>query len=169
MRKVTFLGVICWWALVVLAGEKFQPLNVKPGLWQTTWNAVSTGRPPIPDNLTPEQRARYEAMVSKMIAGLPKTATYKSCVTKEQLNPFSEPHDKCTWTVLASTGSKLDLRGTCPGNQGVKVDMTVRLEARDSENVNGTGQQDMTGGGNTLNSKFALTSKWLGPACGNTK
>jgi hypothetical protein len=171
MRKmILFLVVICLLAPVVLAGGKVQPFNVKPGLWQTTWTTTTTGRPPIPDNLTPEQRARYEAAMSKMASGVPRTNTYKSCVTKEQLNPFSQPDNKCTWTVLASTSSKLDVHGTCaPGREDVKMDMTVQLEALDSENVKGTGQQALIGGGNTLNSKFTLTSKWLGPACGNTK
>lgn len=169
-RMILFLGVICLLAPVVLAGGKVQPFNVKPGLWQTTWNTVATGRPPIPEGLTPDQRARYEAMMDKVIAGMPKTSTYKSCVTKEQLNPANQTNNKCTWTVLDSTASKLDIHGTCaPGKEGLKMDMTVQLEALDSENVKGTGQQVLTGGGNTLNSKFNVTSKWLGPACGNTK
>lgn len=169
MRKMIFLGVICLLAAVAVAGGNV-PFNVKPGLWQTTWNSVATGRPPIPEGLTPEQRARYEATMSKTVSGMPKTGTYKSCVTKEQLNPANQPSNKCTWTVLDSTGSNLDLHGTCaPGKEGLKVDMTVHLQALDSEDVKGTGQQALTSGGNTLNSKFNVTSKWLGSDCGNTK
>jgi Protein of unknown function (DUF3617) len=170
MRKmILFLGVICLLAPVVLAGGKAQPFNVKPGLWQTTWNTVATGRPPIPEGLTPEQRARYEAMMSKVASGAPNTGTYKSCVTKDQLNPANQPSNKCTWTVLDSTGSKLDLHGTCTGSQDFKMDMTVHLQALDTENVKGTGQQALTSGGNTMNSKFNVTSKWIGSDCGNTK
>lgn len=152
-----------------------QPLNVQTGLWETTMNIAISGLPPVPpdmqsklDQLPPDQRARIEAMLKSQYGGAPQTNTYKSCVKKEDLNkyPFSDPQRKCTYNVADSTGSKMNVSGTCPpGSDGMKVDFKMQLEAVDSEHVKGTGQIVMTGGGRTTNANYSGMGKWLGATC----
>jgi hypothetical protein len=175
MRILIVLGVICLGAELLLAvGETYQPLNVKTGLWETTWTSSLSGRPPIPANMvesmTPEQRERFEAAMNKMVSQAPKTRTAKSCLTEEKLkkDPFNEENKSCTETILASSGSRMDIREVCSGG-AVKNDVTVHIEAIDSEHVSAKVVSNMSGGGNTMNMNGTFTSKWLGAACGDTK
>jgi hypothetical protein len=142
---MVLLGAVLASATMLLADSNVQPLNVKPGLWEVTMNITINGMG------TP-----------------PRTNVYKSCVKKEDLNkyPFTDPEKKCTYTVLNSTGSTMEARGTCaPGSDGAKIDFKLRLDALDSENVKGTGQVTMSGGGGSMNGNYAATAKWLGGTC----
>jgi hypothetical protein len=160
--------------LLVAAGGTYQPLNVKTGLWESTWTSSVSGRPPIPAELaakmTPEQKERFEAMMNSIASQAPKPRTNRSCLTKEKLekDPFNEQSKGCKENVLASTGSKMDIQETCPRGD-ITMDFTVHIEAVDSEHVTGTMKSNMAGGGNTMNTNGTFTSKWLGAACGDTK
>jgi Protein of unknown function (DUF3617) len=145
MRKMVLLGAVLASATILLADSSVQPLNVKPGLWEVTMNITINGMG------TP-----------------PRTNTYRSCLKKEDLNkyPFSDPNKKCTYTVLSSTGSTMEARGTCaPGSEGAKIDFKLRLDALDSENVKGTGQMTMSAPGGSMNGNYAATAKWIGATC----
>ena len=175
MRKLILLSVICLGTgLVLTAGGQYQPLNVKTGLWETSWTSSVSGRPPIPadmlEKLTPEQRARFEAAMQRMASQTPKSRSNRSCLTKEKLerDPFNEKDKSCTETVLTSTGSKMEVREVCT-QENATTDMTVHIEAVDSEHVRGSVKSNTSGGGNTMNVNGSFTSKWLGAACGDTK
>ena len=124
MRQIAWVGAVCLLAaagLTVAAG--YQPLNIKTGYWETSMTSSGTGTPPFPPEvlakMTPEQKARLEAAMKSTMAT--QTQDYKHCITKEQLekNPFSDPNQKCTWTVLNSTGSSMEAKGSCgPGRTG---------------------------------------------------
>lgn len=175
MRKVLCLAVICLLGSLVFAAN--EPLNVKTGLWQVTETSTATGLPPITpemqarlDKMTPEQRAQLQAAMNSRFNGTPQTTTYKTCVTKDELNKnaFDGPDEKCTWTVVNSTGSDMEAQGTsCAAgkNQGMKTDITMKLHAVDSENVKATVQGTSTGNGNTVNVNAAFTGKWIGATC----
>ncbi len=174
MGKTVLFCMICLCALVVLAGDQVQPLNVKPGLWEMTMTTATTGRPPIPESalskMTPEQKAKLEAMMKGMASGTPRTSTHKNCVTKEQLakDPFSGEKSDCTRTVLKSTGSTMDIREVCT-NEGVKSDMTIQIEALNSENVKGSSHVTAGGGERSMNISTSFTGKWIGPSCTEKK
>jgi hypothetical protein len=146
MRKIVLLGALLSSAAILLAANDLQPLNVKTGLWQVTMTSKISG-----------------------ISGLtkPNTSTYKSCVRKDDLNkyPFTDPEAKCTWTVLSSTGVKMDASGTCrPENEGT-ITFTMHLEAVNSENVKGTGQLTVNGPAGAMNGNYSGTAKWIGASC----
>ncbi|MBZ5700654.1 MAG: DUF3617 domain-containing protein [Acidobacteriia bacterium] len=174
MRKLVVLGVFFSWVLVAMAGDKVQPLNIKTGLWQVTITSAVSGRPPVPADvlarMSPEQRARYEAAMKKMVSAAPKTTTHNNCVTKEQLNkdPFSDEKKSCTRTVLKSTGSRMEIREVCEGN-GVKSDITIQIEALNSENVKGVGHVTAAGGDKSMNINTNFTGKWIGAVCTDKK
>ncbi len=170
MRNTIVFSVICMCALAVLANEKVQPLNVKTGLWQVTMTSAVSGLPPIPPEMlarmTPEQRAKFEAVMKARGSGTPKTRTYTSCVTKEQLDsdPFSDNTKNCTRTVLRSTGSAMEIREVCQ-EADIKSDLTIQIQALDSENVKGSGHVTDAGGNRAMNIATDFTAKWLGAAC----
>ena len=177
MRSKMLVGATFLWAAVLLASDTFQPLNVKTGLWETTMTSTATGQPPLPPDLQaklarmpPEQRAKMEAMLKDRFGGTPQTRTYKNCITKEDLakDPFSDPEQKCAWTILTSTGSELEARGSsCEAgkNYGMKTDVHVKMQTLDSEKVKGWGQIIMDGNGSPTKMDFTLTSRWLGASC----
>jgi Protein of unknown function (DUF3617) len=169
MRNLILWALVCLSASIIFAAGKFQPLNVKTGTWQTTWVTTLSGAPPIPqemlDKMTPEQRARFDAMMKNMKSGTPRTRSAKTCLTRDQLekNPFNTGKD-CTDTVLSSTGSKMEIEEVCT-EEDSKSDSKIRIEATDSENVKGWMQSTVTGSGRTMSVNATFTSKWIGTAC----
>lgn len=167
MRRMIVLGVFCISATVLLAQTQndkaretvppkiaaaFIPLNVNTGLWQMTQTVSWTG-------LSPQMAA--------MMKQMSPTMTYKSCVKPKDLivNPWANPHDKCAWTVLNSTGSDMELRGTCTLENGGTMDVHGKIHAVDSEH--GTGSMDIatTAMGQAMHGHATYTGKWIGATC----
>jgi Protein of unknown function (DUF3617) len=132
------------------------PLNVSTGLWEMTQTVTWTGLPP-----------QFAAALTN---GMPMH--YKSCVKQADLikNPWangSGAGDRCSWTVLSSTGTDMQVQGTCsPGNgDGMSMQMHGKIHAIDSEN--GTGSVDVTLTGNGMNAKghATYTGKWIAATC----
>jgi hypothetical protein len=179
IRHALLVTLFMSFASLVFAGSgNVQPLNVKTGLWQTTMTITLSGAPPMTPEMqahlaqmSPEQRARIEAMMKQKFGGTPETHTYQSCITKEDLNkyPFTDPKQNCTYNVLTSTGSKMDVSGTCTQSDGTKANFNMRLDAVDSENVKGTGQLVLSGNGRTTNGNYSGTGKWLSSSCAGMK
>ncbi len=175
MRKLLSVAVIGLLASVVLAQTaRFQSMNVKTGLWQVTTTTTMTGVPPDLQaklaQMTPEQRAQAEAIIKTRFGGTPNTRTYKKCVTKEDVekDPFSGRNEKCNWTVLNSSSSGMELRGTvCDAGkeQGMETDVDLKIRAVDSENVEATLKGTATGNGMTMTVNGTYTGKWLGATC----
>jgi len=111
-----------------------------------------------------------EARMKANSAEKTKTNTSKSCMTKEKLEkaPFSDEQKDCTRTIVTSTSNKAEVRFTCE-KADTMVNGTINIEALDPENVKGSGNTTMTGGGHTMNTSGAFTSKWLGTDCGAVK
>jgi Protein of unknown function (DUF3617) len=161
MRKTLFVAVICLVASVFLAATgAFTPLDVKTGLWEvtSTTKVDATGLPP--------QMAQIVAMMN---AAPPHT--WKSCVTPKQLNtnPWANGSDeKCTWTVLNSTATDMEVKGTScmmGRNQGMNSEGTIKIHALDSEHVQATLDGTLTGNGFTAKEHATMTGKWLGATC----
>jgi hypothetical protein len=178
MQRSTAFAVILTSATVLTAGTNYQPLNVKTGLWQVTEVSTANGTPPITpamqariDKMTPEQRARMEEMLKSRLGGTPKTTQYTKCVTAKDLNenPFTNgPDEKCTWTVVSSTGSDMEARGTaCAAGeaQGLNTDVDIKLHAVNTETVNASVQGTASGNGHTIHIDNKLTGKWIAATC----
>ena len=169
MRNLPLWALMCLSASMLLPAEKYQPLNVKTGTWETAFTNTVSAAPPIPqemlDKMTPERRAQFEAAMGKMASGIPGTRTYKTCATKEGLekDPLNN-RKSCKETVLTSTGSKMEVKEICT-EEGSTINAHVRIEASDSENVKGWVQSTDSGGGRTMNVNGTFTSKWVGAAC----
>jgi len=153
---------------------KIQPLNVRPGLWETTTTFKTSGAPPIPPEalarLTPEQRARVEERMRANSAGSTSTDTSKHCVTKEDLekSDFGQGKGECTYTIQTSTSTEAKGKYSC-NMEGMKVNGAVDITAPDSEHIKGSSQGSLSGNGRTMNVETTFTSKFLGASCGNVK
>jgi hypothetical protein len=162
MKKVLLLTALCLATVVLAATET--PLNVKPGLWQVDMTLAYSGLPPnmqaMVDRMTPEQRAAR---------GFGGIKTFKRCVTPKQLNtPWMQGDENCTWTVLKSTDSTLEVRGTAcrlGSDQGMNTDVKVKIQVIDSEHVTASIHGTASGNGvnATLNGDY--DGKWVGASC----
>jgi hypothetical protein len=145
------------------------PLNVKTGEWESTMTNETTGQMPIPqemlDKMTPEQRAKMEAMMKARGMQGPRTTINKHCVKKEDLDkPFANENKACKQTVLTSSATKQEVHMECEVGGGKQVG-TLKLEAPDSSTVKGSMQMAASNGGRTMNVNSIFSAKWLGPAC----
>lgn len=155
----------------VWAADKPQPMNVKPGLWETRMTTTTSGEMPIPAELlaklTPEQRAKIEQKQKDNSSEKTRTLTDKSCVTKKQLEEgleFGHEEGKCTRTVVNSTASVIDVRISCV-DAGMNTSGTLHFEAVTPESMKGSSQMNATGGDHAMSVHISFTAKWIGPVC----
>jgi hypothetical protein len=157
MRKTLLILVVCSTASVVFAAAgQFQPLNVKTGLWHMTRAIKWTDLPP---------------QMAAMMKATPQTTTYNSCVTTKDLNtnPWADgSRDNCTWTVLNSTTTDMELRGTgCDfdNDSGITADIHGQIHVLDSENGTGSMTLTLNANGQTMHGLASYTGKWISASC----
>jgi len=157
------------------SAAKLQPLNVKPGLWESTRTIKREGAMPIPaemlNRLSPEQRARMEERMKAKSAAHTSTATEKHCLTKEDLERDRlklADTKECTTTVVSSTSTSAKAKLMCD-QEGMHATGTLDLEAPDPEHVNGSYRSEVNANGHTMNVEGTWTSKWLGSSCGELR
>ena len=156
------------------AASTLQPLNVKPGLWESTRTIKRNGAMPVPaemlNRLTPEQRARIEERMNAK-SSHENTSTEKHCLTKDDLDKdrlkIAESKD-CTTTVINSTSTSVKAKLVCD-QQGMHATGTLELTASDPEHVTGSYQSAVDAGGQTMNVDGSWTAKWLSASCGDLK
>ena len=175
MRTAIISVVLCLSTVAVFGVQKLTPFNVKTGQWEGTTTMVTKGALALPPEamaqMTPEQRARVEAMVQKDQSGGARTHTFsdKNCVTEEDLttDPFKhniDPRAKCVEHVVRSTGTDFEVRQTCTSQEDVNTDLHMTFHAVDSEHVTGKGEVTVDMGGHSMHSEVEMKGKWLG-AC----
>lgn len=168
-------AVLCFTTVPLLAVVRTTPLNVKTGQWEGTTTIVTTGSLAVPPEvlkqMTPEQRARAEAVIQKNEAAGPRSHTFteKDCITEKDLStdPFRshiDPNQKCTEHVIRSTGTDFEVQQTCTG-EGATSDMHITFHAVDSEHVTGKGEISADMGGHAMHSQVEMKGKWLGATC----
>jgi hypothetical protein len=144
-------------------------LNVKPGEWESTLTNETSGQPPIPqdvlDKMTPDQRAKVEAMMKARGMQGPRTIVTKSCVKQEDLDkPFGNGNKSCKQTIVTSSSTQQEIHMECDMGGGKQVG-TVKFEAVDSSTVKGSMQMTASNAGRTMNINSTFSAKWLGAAC----
>jgi Protein of unknown function (DUF3617) len=156
MRNKLMVVALCSAAsLVFAAAGQLQPLNVKTGLWKLTKAITWTDLPP---------------QMAAMMKAAPQT-TYSSCVTTKDLNtnPWANGSgDNCTWTVLNSTSTDMELQGTgCSfgKNSGMTADVHGQIHIQDSENGTGSMALTLNGNGQTMHGVATYSGKWISASC----
>jgi len=169
MKRVV-LGVFL--PLLLIAADKLQPLNAKLGLWEITTTSQFSGLPPIPADvlakMSPEQRAKMEAMFKQKAShgGVPTTS--QTCVTQEKLNkaPFSEGKQSCQRTIISSTSQLAEFREECTEPDGTKRIMDGKFELSGDTNMKGSMKVKASGSGKAMNVNLDMSGKWIGSDCG---
>lgn len=152
---------------------KLEPLNVKIGLWENTTTISSGGSIGIPPErlakMTPEQRARVEAALKARSGQPAHTNTYKSCLTKDQLEktPFADKQN-CTEKLISSSAKEAEVSVECTMEEA-KGSGTMKIEALSDESVQGSGHGTVTMGGHTMNTDWKMTGKWVQSSCGDVQ
>ena len=154
-------------------GVKYQPLNVKPGLWEKTATYKTAGHLPIPsgmlDKLTPDQRARFEARMNASPSSRSRTTTEQSCITQKQLEePINLGHESCSVTITESTTTKAAGTIVC-SIQGMQLSGNAEFDAVDQEHITGTEHVTSSGDANSMTTDVTFSSKWLGSSCGSVQ
>ena len=178
IARTSFIHVSCLGAALFCAtvwAADFTPLNVKTGEWEVTVSGQSTGQLPIPqamlDKLTPEQRAKMEAVMKARGGGLGARPTVrKSCLRKEKLDkPFGDDEERksCKQTIVTSSATKQEIHLECAQGGGQQTG-TFKLEAVDSGTVKGVMQMTASNEGRSMNMNYDFSAKWLGPVCSET-
>jgi Protein of unknown function (DUF3617) len=160
MRIVSLFAAVLLLATVLLAGSNFQPMEVKTGLWQVTEISNISGLPP-----------QMQGMMGQMSGGKARPISYKTCVKAKDLNsnPWANgSQEKCTWTVLNSSASDMEVKGTsCEAGkeQGMQTDVNLKIHAVDSENVKGTADGTAVGNGMNVKLHNTYSGKWVSATC----
>ena len=164
---IAFLTPLAGWAVDPV------PLDVKPGLWESTVTTL-IGMPPLPPELlskmTPEQRAKMEAARQGRGGGSSRTDSSKHCVTKETLSQMLSFGDNraqnCKKTLVSSTSTKQVIHVECT-TAATPSTGDLQFEAVDRENLKGSMVMSAGPGGRGVGTKMEFTAKWLGADCGD--
>jgi Protein of unknown function (DUF3617) len=156
---------------VVLAQKP--ALNIKMGLWELTTNSQVGGQMPGIDtsNMTPEQKAKLEAMMKSTVMGA-HTNVIKSCITQEKFDKANfmmtdQDASTCKQTVSTNTSTSLDAAVTCTGERGRTGQ--VHIEALSSTTFTGAVKFTMTQNGRAMTVDGTMAGKWLAADCGAVK
>ncbi len=151
-------------------------LNLRPGLWEMTSSAQTSGMPPIPqemlDRMPPDRRAKLEASIAARQAAGAKPHMRKTCVTPKSLQrglKFDERAESgCEQTVTSSTGKTMDVQIACRGARQ-RTTGTMHFIAAGPESVRGTIDMTIGDGTHNMNVKSVIEGKWLAADCGDVK
>lgn len=166
-NKPVLIGVAVVLLLSTLS-VRADPLDVKTGLWEITYITQMSGMP-MPESalkgMSPEQRARIEAVMKQRQGQAPQSHTDKTCMTKEDLNrPFDKKDDsgeeKCTQTILTATNTVQEYKIQCTGP--VPRSGTMHLEAQSRERVKSTITMNLSNGAVSNQ----MSGRWLAADCG---
>lgn len=152
-----------------------QPFDIRPGLWSITSTVQISGLPPIPnlDQMTPEQRARVEAMMKNMAGG--HTNTTKSCVTRQSIDKAiadasSNRNATCAPKLMNVTDAKVQMHIDCTQNGETKSTGDINIERQDAEHFKGNGAIKSSGAnGRVMDMKMTMNGVFVSSDCGSVK
>ena len=156
--------------LAMSIAAQAEPLNVKPGVWETTTVIEKRGakRPTNLDKLTPEQREKVEKKLAERVKK--ETHTVKSCLKASQIKNgeafVGGPHRAtCTKKFKTQTSNDVVASISCSGIN--KMTGNIEMHAADPEHM--SGKVDMTYGASGSLQLFThseITATWLKADCG---
>ena len=178
MKRKIWLGVIAVPVLLggTMASAPAAPLNVKTGLWETTFQAEMRGQLPIPPDmlqqLSPDRRAAMENIMKDM-TDKPYTRVHKNCVTQQDLDKgdsaflADRPGMKCSNKLTQHTGSAVAGTFECTTG-GMRQTGDFAFEAKDREHLAGKVNINISDGAKAMTSHANMSARWLSASCGAT-
>lgn len=173
MKTLTLFAVIALAPLACRAADEITPLNVKTGLWETTFTTQMNGIPGVSDDILakmpPEQRARMEAAIK----GASGPRTTRSCVTPDTMKKgmaFGESsNSSCKRTLVSSSPTSATFHVECSNGRMTNVG-DGHVQTTGSDTVKGDVVMKTTmPGGRTTTTNVTFTGHWLGSDCGSVK
>ena len=162
-------------AALALAGQVPQ-INFKLGLWVVKVQPQISGQMPMSDEtlqkMSPEQRAKMEAMMQSVMAQMAKPRVYKECMTADKrakgFSAGNESNPNCQSKVVTDTSTDLEVTHVCNGpDENSSTDMKFHVSGGD--HMVGTVTGTMTRGGKTGSFTSNMEGQWLGSDCGPVK
>lgn len=141
---------------VFAAAVQFQPLNVNTGLWRITKAVTWTNLPP---------------QMAAMMKAAPQSTSYNSCVTTQALstNPWANGSgDTCTWTVLTSTSTDMEVQGSScnfGGASGMTGSVHGTIHIVDPQHGTGSMAINLSGNGQAMQGTASYTGQWASATC----
>lgn len=160
----------------VLAAEPIKP-NIKPGLWEVSITPEVSGEMPIPEaqlaKMSPEQRARLEAMMKARSAKGATPRTYKECMTPEKIARGFDMDRKgdeasCKRKVISSSANELTMHDECT-KPDQKTVSDVHFEVKGGTQMNGKINVVVSSGSKAMTVKNTMQGKWVSASCGAVK
>lgn len=175
MNRAAVCSVITAFALAAGAcGAQAQIAPpIKAGLWQVHSEREVNGQK-VPDasdrmkNLSPEKRARFEAMMKAHGVETDAPGMGKVCYTREMLkrSPWANVQTDCKATFSSQTAAQWKWHTTCP-NSGYEADGEAIFT--DPENYTVQSTSVAKAGDKVRSSRTTITAKWLGTDCGSVQ
>jgi hypothetical protein len=169
MRRISLVTALT--LCVSVAAHTVVPLNLNTGLWEVTTTTGDGDDNMLPavllQKLTSEERARVELRMKARSADPQKTINAKQCLTKQELERgmlFRPVQKSCSWAVLTSTSSRMEMRGKCV-DHGMKTERTLRIDTLSPEEAEGSLQFFTESQGTTPATTSTFKAKWIGPLC----
>jgi hypothetical protein len=176
MRFAVLQMALTGFALTALAqaADPVKP-NIKPGLWEVSISPHVSGEMPIPEDqlakMTPEQRARLEAMIKAHTANSSTPKVYKECMTPEKIaRGFDMDRDdsSCKRKVVSSSSNELTLHDECD-KPDQKTVSDVHFEIKGGTQMSGKINVVVSAGAKHMTVNSAMQGKWLSASCGAVK
>jgi len=154
-----------------MSAHAAEQLNVKLGLWETTWVTQTQGMPPLPkellDRMSPEQRKKMEDEIRAGQAQGPDTNTDRECITQRDLErPFETSSTKeCKHTKVVATRTSQEIQIVCTG--GMPGSGTMKVSAPNPQTMTGSMELKLGAGAQAMTIKGQLKARWLSSECGD--
>jgi Protein of unknown function (DUF3617) len=154
-------------------GAYAQTAPIKPGLWQVRSEREVNGQkaPEMSDrmkNMSPEQRAQFEAMMKAHGMATDASGAHQVCYTKENLDrsAWADQAMDCKATFSSQSGSFWKWHTSCPT---MKIEADGEATFPNSENYTVKSSSVLKRGDKTQTSTNTMTGKWLSSDCGDVK
>ena len=177
MRFALLPLVLASVAVTMQVGAAEPKPNIKPGLWEVTINPQVSGEIPIPEEqlakMSPEQRARLQAMLKSNAARSATPRAYKECMTPEKIARGFDmdrgaEEASCKRKVISSSANEVTMHDECtkPDRKSVS---DVHFEIKGGTQMNGKINVVVTASGKTMTVNSTMQGKWLAANCGTVK
>jgi hypothetical protein len=167
---LTMIGVFAAGAAWAASPEE------RPGLWERTVTRQMEGPPPAPvadpSRLSPEQRARVEAMQATRTVTAPSTAVVRYCVAPGAARDWDafarDERDlaNCRKSVQDDTARSLRLSFACADGSETG---TAEFSAAGPDRIQGTITTVRREAAGERKVRIDVDSRWLSPDCGSVK
>ena len=175
MRQFAFSALIVAFALSApgVAAPAQPAAPIKTGLWQVQSEHEMNGQK-MPDandrmkNMSPEKRARFEAMMKQRGVATGGAGGVQVCYTREMLerSPWAEQQTGCKVSFSHRDATSWKWHASCQ-QFASESDGEVVFQGRESYTVKVASVSKM--GGKVRNSRITMTGKWLSADCGAVK